>query len=133
MKWLLAVLLIGFTSVSMSGAETAATNNPAPVRITADEAKDHVDAKAIVTGTVAEVYKSEKVVRLNFEKPFPKQPFNVVVFKDKTNLFGDLDGYKGKRVEVTGKITEYRGRPEIVLTKPDQIKTAGGEPEASKK
>ena len=90
--------------------------------ITAADAKDHIGAEAAVSGTIAEVNKAEKLVRLNFEKPFPGQPFTAVVFAAKTNLFSDLDQLKDKVVEVSGKITEYHGHPQIVIANTNQIK-----------
>ena len=35
--------------------------------------------------------------------------------------FGDLAGLRGKSVRVTGKIEDYRGKPEIKLTSLDQL------------
>jgi DNA/RNA endonuclease YhcR with UshA esterase domain len=100
-------------------AEEPATN--APLRLTAVEAKDHIGTNAIVSGTVVEVYKGARTVNLNFEKPFPKQPFSAVIFAEKTNLFPDVEKLKGKSVECIGKITEYRDRPQIVLAKTNQL------------
>jgi DNA/RNA endonuclease YhcR with UshA esterase domain len=101
-------------------AEEAKTNSP-PI-IPASEAKDHIGTNAVVTGKIVEVNKAERIVRLNFDKPFPKQPFTAVVFASKTNLFPDLDQFKGKDVEVTGKIAAYRDRPQIVLESTNQLK-----------
>ena len=101
-------------------AEEAKTNSPPMIQ--ASEAKGHIGTNAVVAGKIVEVNKAEKVVHLNFEKPFPKQPFAVVVFANKTNLFPDLDQFKGKSVEVSGKIIEYRGRPEIILESTNQLK-----------
>jgi DNA/RNA endonuclease YhcR with UshA esterase domain len=131
MKWFLALLVLSLASVSLLAAEIS-TNNTS-LRINSVDAKEHIGSKAIVTGTVAEVYKAEKLIRLNFEKPFPKQPFTAVVFANKTNLFADLDSFKGKRVEVAGKITEYRDRPEMVLTNAMQIKILDEAPVVEKK
>ena len=120
-------LLVGLMGL-MSGAawaQNAGTNAPAtnaPVKIAASEAKSHIDANASVTGKVAEVNVAERLVRLNFDNPFPKQVFTVVIFAAKTNLFPEIEKLKDKTVEVTGKISDYRGRPEIVLTSTNQLK-----------
>jgi DNA/RNA endonuclease YhcR with UshA esterase domain len=110
-------------------AQEAATNSPAtnsppapPVRIAAAEAKDHIGANAVVTGEIAEVNIAERLTRLNLDKPFPEQPFTAVIFGAKTNLFPDLPALKGKRVEVSGKIADYRGHPQIVLNGTNQLK-----------
>jgi DNA/RNA endonuclease YhcR with UshA esterase domain len=134
-------LALGCLCVSVLGgfaqdkeATPAATNAPAkPIRIPAIEAKNHLNETAIVTGTVAEVSKSERVVRLNLEKPFPDHAMNAIIFSDKTNLFPEVDKFKGKTVEVTGKIVEYRGKPEIILTATNQLNVVEKAAEPDKK
>jgi hypothetical protein len=61
-------------------------------KLTATEAKDHIGDRAKVCG---------KLVGTHYAKP--------------------EDEYKGLRLCVTGKITSYRGRPEIVATERGQI------------
>ncbi len=112
-------------------AQETKTNSPA--KIPAAEAKTHLGANAIVIGAIVEVNRAEKLVRLNFDKPFPNQPFTAVIFGDKTNLFAELEKLKGKTVEVSGKITDYRGRPQIVLTATNQLKLIETPAEAEKK
>lgn len=110
-------------SLGMASAQEAKTNRSnMVVSVSAAEAKEHVGDQAAVKGTVAEVSKTEKIVRLNFDKPYPKQTFTAVIFSDKTNLFSDVEKLKGKSVEVRGKIVAYRDRPQIVLTTTNQLK-----------
>lgn len=90
--------------------------------LSAEQVKDNVGKQVVVTGRVAEVNFAEKLVRLNFEKPFPRQPFTAVIFSDRTNQFPDLKGLNEQVVEVNGKITEYRGRPQIVITSTNQLR-----------
>jgi hypothetical protein len=95
-----------------------------------DEAKQLVGQQVVIAGRIAEVSKATKLVRLNFEKPFPDQPFQAVIFSSATNRFKgiDFDTLKDKTVEVTGKVTEYHGRPQIVVEAPGNLKVvAGGE------
>ena len=112
-------------------AQDAKTN--APTRIPAAQAKQHVNSEAMVFGKVVEIHKTDKLFRLNLDQPFPNQPFTVVIFANKTNLFSEIDKLKGQAVEVTGKITEYRDQPQIVLTTTNQLKvlsnTAGSDKE----
>jgi DNA/RNA endonuclease YhcR with UshA esterase domain len=103
-------------------AQEANISTNLPVRITAREAKDHLNAQAIVTGKVAEVNKAASLVRLNFEQPYPKQVFTAVIFAAKTNLFPELEKLQGKTVEISGRIADYRGRPQIILTSTNQLK-----------
>ena len=115
-KVLLLAALAAFTTVAHDNQSNA------PVRIPAMAAKQHINADAIVSGKVAEIYKTDRVVRLNFERPFPNNTFTAVIFSNKTNLFPDLDKLKDKTVEISGKIADYRGHPEIILTSTNQLK-----------
>jgi hypothetical protein len=117
-------LLLGFCSAVSSAQETK-TN--APVKIQASEAKANIGTNAVVTGKIAEVNKTEKLVRLNFENPFPKQTFTAVIFADKMSLFSEVEKLKDKTVEVSGKIVAYRERPQIVLTNASQLKVVSSQ------
>ena len=129
-KFAAIVTLLGLLCTA-APAQEATTNSP--VKIQAADAKANIGTNAIVTGKIVEVNIAEKLVRLNFEKPFPKQLFTAVIFGDKTNLFPDLDKLKDKAVEVSGKIIAYRDRPQIVLTSTNQLKVLEKEAEAEKK
>jgi DNA/RNA endonuclease YhcR with UshA esterase domain len=59
--------------------------------------------------------------------------FTAVVFSSNTNRFPDLEKLQGKTVEVTGKITEYRARPQIVLLSTNQLKVIEKEAKEPKK
>lgn len=91
-------------------------------RIGASEADKHYDETLTVTGKVAQVTIREKVVFLNLDETYPNSPFTGVIFTVNTNQFGDLKDLRDKDVEITGKIKEYRNRPEIVLVKSNQLK-----------
>ena len=126
MKYLVVLaLLLTFSSRNIL-ADDAKTNAPAktdgPIKIAATEAKKHVGAEAVVTGVIAEVNKAAALVRLNFEKPYPENVFTAVIFSRSTNDFPEVDKLKGKTVEVSGKIAEYRNRPQIVINSTNQIK-----------
>jgi DNA/RNA endonuclease YhcR with UshA esterase domain len=111
-----------FTLGSAIAQETKTNHSNLVVSVPAAEAKEHIGDQAAVKGTVAEVNQGDKIVRINFDKPYPKQTFTAVIFSDKTNLFADVDKLKGKAVEVRGKIVAYRDRPQIVLTTTNQLK-----------
>ena len=131
MKRLIGIITLStLLSLPLAGQETK-TNSLS--KITAAQAKEHIGSEKIVTGKIAEVNKGEKLVRLNLDKPFPQQLFTAVIFATKTNLFEDLDKLKGKKVEVSGKITEYSGRPQIVLVSTNQLKVLEGEKEEKAK
>ncbi len=117
----LAILLCSICSLAvLSNAQEAATNTILKIR--AAEARQHLNAAVVVSGKIVEVNKAERIVRLNFEKPFPNQPLQAVIFAEKTNLFPNLDKLENKDVEVSGKISEYRKQPQIIITTTNQLK-----------
>jgi DNA/RNA endonuclease YhcR with UshA esterase domain len=95
-------------------------------KLSAAQAKQHVGEKATVCGTVvssryASATKGQPTF-LNLDEPYPKQVFTVLIWGENRSKFGTPESdYKGKKVCVTGKITEYRGAPEIVANTPKQI------------
>lgn len=91
-------------------------------RITAKDINQHIGDSLNVTGFVAEVYLNDKVAYLNMENKFPKNIFSCAVFSSKFDVFGDLSKYKGKNIEVTGKISTYKNKPQIILNSKEQIK-----------
>jgi len=115
----LAVLLSAAAQESKS--DSAAKTN-APIQISATAAKKHIGAQAVVKGKVAEVNVGERIVRVNFEEPYPKTPFTAVIFPANTNKFPEIEKLKGKDIEVSGEITAYRERPQIVLRSANQLK-----------
>jgi hypothetical protein len=116
------ILVAVLGSLLAASAQDAGNTNPVPIRVSALEAKKHYNVQAIVSGKVAEVNVAERLVRLNFERAYPSNAFTVVIFSDKTNLFPNVRELKNKTVEVTGRIAEYRGHPEIILTDTNQLK-----------
>ncbi len=95
-------------------------------KLTGAEAKDHIGNRATVCGKVVSTHyaKSSKgePTFLNLDEPYPKEVFTILIWGSDREKFGTPeDEYKGLRVCVTGKITSYRSRPEIVATERGQI------------
>lgn len=65
-----------------------------------------------------------KVIYLNFGHPYPAQSFTGVIFQgDAHNFSYDPAVFlKGKTMCVTGTVKIYKGRPEIIINRPDQLK-----------
>lgn len=90
--------------------------------ISSKDVKNHVGDSVTVKGFVAEVYLSEKVAYLNFEKKYPANEFSCAVFSSLFDEFEELSAFKGKNVIVTGKVTNFRNKPQIILNSPGQIR-----------
>lgn len=113
------IILACFAFVPVRAQESKTDES---LRISAAQAKEHIGAQAVVSGKVAEVNIAKAIIRINLDKAYPAQPFTAVIFSEKTNLFPDVANLKGKSVEVSGKISAYRERPQIVLTSTNQLK-----------
>ena len=131
MKRIRYVLFILILTQNLLLAQEARTNSLP--RIAASEATNHLDSEAIIFGKVVEVYTTEKLIRINLDKPFPKQSFTAVIFSSNTNSFSNLDKLKGKTIEVSGKVTQYRDKPQIVLTSTNQLRIVEKASENEKK
>jgi DNA/RNA endonuclease YhcR with UshA esterase domain len=95
--------------------------------LTATEAKDHIGGQATVCGKVVSTRYAESSrgspTFLNFDQPYPNQVFTLLIWGSDRSKFGDPEtSYRGKRICVTGKISDYKGVPEIVANAPSQVK-----------
>jgi DNA/RNA endonuclease YhcR with UshA esterase domain len=89
------------------------------------KAKDHVGETATVCGKVADsrYMDGSNVTFLNFDQPYPNHTFTAFIPAENRAKFGTPEkDYKDKDVCVTGKIQDYKGKPEIILAEPSQIK-----------
>ncbi|MBZ0201669.1 MAG: hypothetical protein K8I03_01490 [Ignavibacteria bacterium] len=85
------------------------------------DAANYNGRTVVVKGFVADIYQSEKVAYLNFVEKYPDNPFTAVIFASKFDDFPDIGKFKGKNVEVTGRVSNYKGKPQIILNSPKQI------------
>jgi len=86
------------------------------------EAPAHIGDYASVRGTLVDAYTSASgTVFLDFCKSYKTCPFSGVIFADDAEKFGDLSHYNGTTVTITGKISSYQDKAEIVLSDPSQF------------
>ena len=104
---------------------SAAAGAAAPVSagtIDYTEAPAHIGEYASVRGTLVDAYTSASgTVFLDFCKSYKTCPFSGVIFADDAKQFGDLSRLAGQTVTLTGKISSYQGKAEIVLSDPSQL------------
>jgi len=88
------------------------------------DAPKHVGENTTVEGVVGEVHHaaSGNAIFLDIGGRYPSQQFTAVIFKDDFDKFPNVDALEGKIVDVTGPITSRKGRAEIILHDPGQIK-----------
>jgi|ERR1700728_1100658 len=94
--------------------------------ITARQAKDHVGETETVCGKVVSTRYAPgskgQPTFMNLDEPYPSQIFTILIWGDDRSKFGSPESqYRDANVCVTGKITSYRGAPEITATEPKQI------------
>jgi DNA/RNA endonuclease YhcR with UshA esterase domain len=92
-----------------------------------DDAKNHIGETATVCGTVVSadyaVRARGKPTFLNFDKPYPNETFTAVIWDENRLSFGTPETtLMGKHMCATGVIRLYKGRPEIILRNPVQLK-----------
>ena len=85
--------------------------------ISASDASKHLGEPGTVCGNVAAT-RTETTSRgmptfLDFGRPYPNQTFTAVIWQRDKALVGSIP--RAGHLCVTGTITDYRGRPEIVL------------------
>jgi DNA/RNA endonuclease YhcR with UshA esterase domain len=96
--------------------------NEKPVAVISPlDAGDYNGKTVTVKGFVADIYKSEKVAYLNFVEKYPKNPFTAVIFARQFEDFPDIAKLRNKDVEVTGRVSFYNGKPQIILNSPSQL------------
>lgn len=88
--------------------------------IASKDAKDNIGKTAQVKGKVASIFASKNGnTYINFDEKSPNQTFTVALFKDAQVDISSIT--EGCILTVSGEIKEYKGKPEIILTKADQI------------
>jgi len=88
-----------------------------------NEAHNYYGQHITVEGKIVSTYNSGKACFLNFHHDYKKY-FTAVIFRSAFHKFpsNPEDYYYGKEVHVTGKIKKYKGKPEIIIDDPFQIK-----------
>jgi hypothetical protein len=99
---------------------------PQSKKLTAVEAKDHIGEQATVCGKVVSARYAAttrgKPTFLNLDKPYPNPLFAILIWGENREKFGTPEEkFRDKQVCVTGKITEYRGGAETVVSDPQNI------------
>jgi DNA/RNA endonuclease YhcR with UshA esterase domain len=110
------------TLLTLKAAICAASIIAQTATYTATEAAKHVGETATVTDRVDGVHQSSKGnVFLNMGGKYPNQAFTAFIPFASAAQFSNPQQYEGRTVAVSGKITLYHGKPEIVVTNLSQI------------
>ena len=95
-------------------------------RLFANEAGEHMGEMALVCGVIASTRYAHQSrgapTYLNFDKPYPENEFTVVVWgNDRDNFPYKPEDLKNHHACVYGRIDDYRGKPQIIAIRPEQI------------
>ena len=120
---ILKKLIDQYPAIDPGGADQVASGE-----FDISEASEHVGQNARVRGTLVNAHTSASgTVFLDFCRQYRSCPFSAVIFADDAKQFGDLSKFVGREVTVSGKISSYQSRAEIILRSPDQITEKRGE------
>ncbi len=93
--------------------------------IPAKKAGSYIGRMLRVRGRVFDVARNRKAIFINFGKDW-RRDFTAVIFKDNFKDFDDAGidpmNYKGRTLVVSGVVQRYKGRAEIIVMRPAQIK-----------
>lgn len=85
----------------------------------------HTGENTCVEGRVLRVFTSRSgSTFLDFCADYRKCPFGSVIFATDRSHFGNLGALEGRRVEISGEITTYNSRAEIIIRDPKQVRVA---------
>jgi len=96
--------------------------------ITPEQSINYVGETETVCGEVVSTYYSTgsrgTPTFLNFDKPYPDHIFTVVIWGDKRKNFDNIpeEFYIDEEVCVTGKITTFKNKPQIVVKNQSELK-----------
>src|ERR1700693_1600741 len=99
------------------GLALAAASAHAETIIAAGGPSEHVRETVTVEGTVSAVHTESHsgVTFIDMDGRYPDQAFTGVIFKDDAGKFQNVESLTGKVVDITGRVHDYKGRPETVL------------------
>lgn len=97
-------------------------------QLSPEEAQGHIGENQTVCGMVASTNfaasSKGQPTFLNLNRPYPNHIFTVVIWGQNRPRFKNPpeEFFDGKRICVTGEITTYRGKPQIEVQAPSQIR-----------
>lgn len=91
-------------------------------RIQASDAVRYVGQYKTVCGRVAQIKEFSKGTYLNIGQAYPSQDLTIVVWSSDQYQVGDIHQYANKNICISGKISTYKGIPQIKFNSADQVR-----------
>lgn len=91
-----------------------------------EEAPRHTGSVIRTTGRIIETHDTGRICFLNFHEDY-RTHLSLVILEADRHRFEEKPAelFLDRTVAVTGRVTEYRGRPQILLSHPSQIELPG--------
>jgi hypothetical protein len=113
------LLLSGLLALGFCSTASAAVLGPG-------DAATHIGEDATVCGIVASAHYAPRShgqpTFLNLGHAYPNEDFTAVIWGEDRAKFGMPESLQGERICVTGPISPYRGKPEMILHDAVQLK-----------
>jgi hypothetical protein len=94
--------------------------------IPAKDAAKHLNEKVMVCDVIygGKFLSGADITLIDVGGSHPDELLTLVIKGDDRKKFTTApeDAFKGKKVCITGQIVDYKGKPEIIITDPEQIK-----------
>lgn len=92
--------------------------------ISIDSVNNYIGRNVIICNEVYGVKTTDKVTYINLGAAYPNSPLTVIIFtKDLANFPESPEKmYGNQHVCVTGPLKEYKGKVEIIISKPEDLK-----------
>ena len=127
MKILTFIVLLSSCCLVAQGQTTVVKDKQ--IVLTKD-VKSFVGQYKTIEGNIVQVKLMKRskgdICYFNFTDKYPKNDFTVVIFQRDHKKFDNLKKYANKAVRVTGKVKLYKGRYQIIINNPRQIKIVEG-------
>ncbi|MBI2729318.1 MAG: nucleotide-binding protein, partial [Sphingobacteriales bacterium] len=87
------------------------------------EAAQYIGKKVTACSRVYGIRSLDNVTFINAGERFPNSTLTIVIFaKDRKNFLPSIEElYTDKNICVKGDVVEYKGKAEIIVTKPEDI------------
>ena len=95
----------------------------AQTKIPVDSVSSHIGEKVVVCSEVYGIKSTEKLTFINVGAAYPNSPLTLVIFAKDLPNFSDAPEklYGNKPICVTDTLKEFKGKTEMVITKPEEI------------
>jgi len=115
MKKLIVTLALGLSFMAAKSQTT----------VSIKEVVNHVGKEVILCDSVYSARSLDNLSLLNLGGKYPKEVITVVIFKADRSKFEKepVEMFENKRICVTGKVTLFKDKLQLVVNDPKQIKT----------